>query len=219
MNPLLKAAKEFRRLAGTEIKVVENGNEILSELSAAKNFDDRVELAEEEKDWKKLGEGSSRVIFQMSDSLIIKIAFNDAGLEQNKSEMSMRADCLNNVLVADTEGKWLVMRFTDSMTEDDFKNYTGFGFKTFMSGLFYQWNNEYHDGKPKEFGEIKEHPLFIELSKLVEKKGLQIGDISKTSSWGMLDGKPLLRDFGLTKDVFSEHYDGVTGNVTSTPTP
>lgn len=204
MSNLLRTANKFLKLSGGDL-LVKNNNEALKEISNMFKFDSRIELANE--NWDELGEGSSRIIFKMSDSLILKLAKNDAGIDQNKSEMSMRAPCLNNVLAGDLEGKWIISRFTETMSEDAFKDAVGISFKTFMAALYFHWNNEKHEGKPNDYDDIKEHPLFKCLSGLVDSKDLQIGDCSKTSSWGMLDGKPLLRDFGLTKDVFIDHYD------------
>jgi hypothetical protein len=214
MKNLLLAAEKFEKLTDSVGKIVKNNDEILKEISSLKDFDDRVELAEESFD--KLGEGSSRTIFQISDSLVLKIAHSDKGLAQNSAEMSMRGECLNNVLAADTESKWIIVRWTETMTEEDFEDAVGISFKTFGKAIYWTFNNEVHEGKPEEYDEIVKNTLYRCLSKLILDKQLQVGDAIKISSWGMLDGKPLLRDFGLTKDVYTEYYEDDSDNNTVT---
>lgn len=214
MEHLFKLAEDFAELAGSKGRIVENNDEILKEISSLKDFDKRVELAEE--NFEKLGEGSSRTIFQISDSLVLKVAHKEAGIQQNSEEMRIKSPCLNNVLAADTEGKWIIVRWTENITEDDFEDVVGISFKTFGKALYYKMNNEVHDDKPKDYEEIIEHPLFKCLITAVVKYDLQTGDISKISSWGLLDGKVLLRDFGLTKEVFADYYEADDDNTTST---
>lgn len=214
MTNLLKTAEEFEALSQGKAKIVKNNDEILKEISSLKDFEDRVELADENFD--KLGEGSSRTIFQISDSLVLKVAHNDKGLAQNEAEMSLKSPCINNVLVADTEAKWIIVRFTETMTEDDFKEATGISFKSFMKALYFKHNNEIHDGMPDDYEDICKHPFFKCISRTAIEHDLQIGDVAKASSWGLMDGKPLLRDFGLTKDVFIDYYECDSDNETST---
>lgn len=216
MSKLIELADSFLSLAQSKTSVIKNNNEILSEISSLEDFEDRVELADENFD--KLGEGSSRTIFQISDSLVLKVAHNDKGIAQNMAEMkpSMHCDCTNGVLAADSDGKWVIVRFTEQMTEEDFKDIIGIGFKSFMKTLYWSFNNEIHEGKPDDYDEIKNSPYYKCLSKIVLENQLQIGDVAKASSWGLLDGKPVLRDFGLTKDVFVDFYEDDSSNETST---
>ncbi len=214
MSNLLKTAEEFEAISQGNGKIVKNDNEVLKEISSLKDFEDRVELAEENFD--KLGEGSSRTIFQISDSLVLKVAHNDKGLAQNEAEMSLNSPCINNVLVADPEAKWIIVRFTETMTEEDFKEAIGISFKSFMKALYFKHNNEIHDGMPDDYEDICKNAFFKCISRTAIEHDLQIGDVAKASSWGLMDGKPLLRDFGLTKDVFIDYYECDSDNETST---
>ena len=204
--PLEELAENFHNATHSGVEGVRSNEEMLKEIFDLPNFEDRVEKASKNKDWKKLGEGSSRTIFQISDSLILKIAHNEAGIAQNEAEMAMHSPCLNNILAADSDARWVITRFSETMEKKDFEEYTGFPMDTFMRSLLDTFNNEHHEPLPKEHEEIKQLPLFRELVKLVLKHQLQLGDCRKTSSWGMLDGRPVLRDFGLTKEVYKDHY-------------
>lgn len=224
MNLLAEMTAIFALAASSSEEKVKSDNDIegneklLAKMVEAEDFDGMVEFAEGVKDWDKLGVGSSRTIYQISESLILKIAHNDKGISQNLAEMSMQGFCLNNVLVADSKGRWVIVRFTETMKEEDFKDYVGFGFKPFMSCLHDAFNNEDHDNKPNNYDEIIKHPIYQCLSKLTLKHQLQLGDVGKCSSWGLLEGRPVLRDFGLTKDIYREHYKSDSSSSSSAAT-
>jgi hypothetical protein len=207
ISNLLEISKQFNRVATTTIKMVDSIDPVLEEISALSSFKDRVKLAREH--FEELGEGSARTIFKISDSLILKIAHNPKGLAQNQSEglPTMQCDCANKVLFADKEFKWIVMRFTSEITEEEFEDLIGFDFRQFIKCAYWKFRNEEHTGKPRLFNEIVQHPLFRCLEKMILENQLQIGDLDKVSSWGNLDGKIVLRDFGLTKDVFKKYYE------------
>jgi hypothetical protein len=208
---LLTRCAWFKRLADisvSKLSVVENKFPILHDISQAKSFDDRVALGE--KHFEKLGEGSSRTIFRMNEKLVLKIAHNDRGIVQNEAEMkpAMQRPCTNHVLAADSQSKWVIVRFTENITKADFKKLVGVSFDSFMGGLFYVFNNESRDfNEPKNYDEIKKNGLFQQIRELIAECDLQIGDIDKPDSWGKMDGKVVLRDFGLTREVYDEYYD------------
>jgi hypothetical protein len=208
---LYKLCNEFERLAElsvAKVSVVENSDPILKEISNKKSFDDRVAIAEEH--FEKLGEGSARTIFKVSDKLVLKIAHNDKGIVQNLAEMKpqMQRACTNHVVAADVKGKWILVRFTENLTKEEFEKYVGIKFSHFTDALFYKFNNESDNWPPpKDYDEIRKSELFKCIVDLVADCDLQIGDIDKPDSWGLLDGKVILRDYGLTREVYNKYYD------------
>lgn len=208
---LYRLCNEFERLAElsvSKVSVVENHDPILKEISSKKSFDDRVAIAEEH--FEKLGEGSARTIFKINDKLVLKVAHNDKGIVQNLAEMKpqMQRPCTNHVVAADVKGKWILVRFTKNITKEEFKKRVGFKFDDFTESLFYKFNNESDNWPPpKAYDEIKKSELFKCIVDLIADCDLQIGDIDKPDSWGELDGKIILRDYGLTREVFNEYYD------------
>jgi hypothetical protein len=192
----------------SNLSVVENSDPILKEISSKKSFDDRVAVAEEH--YEKLGEGSARTIFKVSDKLVLKVAHNDKGIVQNLAEMKpgMQRPCTNPVVAADAKGKWVLVRFTENITKEEFKKEVGHNFDDFTESLFYKFNNESDDWPPpSNYDEVRKSELFKCIVDLVADCDLQIGDIDKPDSWGRLDGKIILRDYGLTRDIYNEYYD------------
>jgi hypothetical protein len=214
---LKKAAKKFA--SDVKMSLVENSDPFLKRLSdCGDDFDKMNEMAD--KEFEKLGEGSSRAAYRLSEDLIIKIAINVRGLAQNLQEMQrdIQTDCFNKVICADAHGKWLTMEWTDKLTDEEFKKITGFTFKMFGSCLSYCFDNETDDPEPRDYDEIKKLPLFICLSQLIIDESLLIGDINKLSSFGIKNGKILLRDGGFSKQIFHNYYSS-NGSSSSSSTP
>lgn len=218
MMPLALAnlCEIFRKMAGpATLFLKQNTNPILEEISAAKDYDDRVEIAKEH--WEKLGEGSARAVFRINEKLIIKVAINDKGIAQNLSEMrpENRGEYVNPVIMGDAKGKWLVARWSKNITKIEFKEHIGFGFDAFVSCLSYAMNNESDRKKPKDYDQIKHTKLFSSLIRLTIDNDLLVGDEKKLSSFGLLDGKIVIRDTGFDKSVWKKFYDKDTSSSSS----
>lgn len=205
---LNKLCEKYAQIAVSDLSVKDNSNPFLSELSKKKSFDDRVEFVEEK--YEKLGTGSSRTIFKLNDDLILKVAHNEKGIAQNKVEMNpkLQRACTNNIVMADGEGKWVIAPFTENIKKEDFKKYVGYSIDPFMNALFYKFNQESDNwNAPRDYEEIEELPLFKCLEQLVLDGDILLGDASKESSWGISkNGKILLRDIGLSREVYDDYY-------------
>ena len=67
----------------------------------------------------------------------------------------------------------------------------------------------------KNFDEVAKSEIYKEMKRIGEKFKLMPGDIARISSWGTKDGRPVLIDAGLTKDVFDEFYDDSSSSKSS----
>jgi hypothetical protein len=206
---LFNKCAEFEKFTkDVKISIVDNSEPLLKHLSDLKDFEDRIEFADKTFP-EKLGGGSSRIVYKLNDELIIKIAYNEKGIAQNlvEAQPEMQKECVNNVLIADAEGKWTIIPFTEKITEEDFKKYIGIGFDQFKNSLYYKFNAESDDWiKPKNYDEIEKNKFFRCIAELILENDLVIGDIAKSSSFGVVDGKIVLRDGGLDRDVYDEYY-------------
>lgn len=206
LKDIYKFSSKFERLSS--INLAKNSDPVLREISDAKSYDDRIAIAE--KNYEKLGEGSSRTVFKVSNDLVLKVAHDPKGIAQNLVEMdpNTHKSFINQVIAADAKGKWILIRFTENLTEKDFKDIVGFDFNHFMDALLYKFNNESDDWKkPKDYEEIEKSELFQELAEFVLENDSQIGDLAKISSWGKSGNTVVLRDVGLSRDVYKKYYE------------
>lgn len=152
---------------------------------------DRHRLRHNLKDkYKFLGQGASRMAYQFDDNFVIKISKNRTGKYQSRTENYI----FNNI---DEKYKkyfcpivWyrenmVVMRKALPFTE--------------MLGVKH--------GNIFEFTNIKPDSEFFQtLKKIARHYDLLYPDVKTISSWGILDNKPVLIDYGCTNRLYDEYF-------------
>jgi len=207
---LIKMAEKFCQAAEKEElpEDSDNQNTILKNLEKLETFAARVKYAE--KNLKRLGAGSSRVVFVLPDENILKLAKNDRGVAQNKVESNpkMKSKILNKILGKAKNHAWIITQYLDKIKESEFEEMTDINFKDFGKAIGYGLQDvaDTTKKKPKCFDEVSKSFVYKELERLGEKFNLMPGDMSRISSWGTRDGHPVLIDAGLTKEIFDEFY-------------
>lgn len=214
MNPnkLLRFANMFYSLAAGEelpsdskdLKVVLSNIEGLETYNARKNYAER--------NLKHLSSGSSRIVYLTPEKTIIKLAKNDKGIAQNEAESNpkMKSKYLNQIISYAKNHAWLETHYLDKITEKEFEQMTGLAFEDFGDSLRYglkdvSGNKEAE--KPENFDKVSKSDIYKELVDIGERFKLLPGDLARISSWGTKDGRPVLIDAGLTRDIFDEFYE------------
>jgi hypothetical protein len=88
-----------------------------------------------------IGKGCGRVVFQIDDEKVLKLAYNKFGVAQNEHECDwglQRWDVTPN-LYDETDSDdywWLVSEYVLPATEEDFQECFGFDFKTFVKFIY-----------------------------------------------------------------------------------
>jgi hypothetical protein len=182
---------------------------ILHEIENMETYKDRKECAE--KNLEHLSSGSSRIVYKSLDGTIIKLAKNDKGIAQNKAEANpkMKSNFLNEIIDKADNYSWIETHYLDKITPKDFEDMTGLDFDDFGKAIRYGLK-DVADGsneKPKHFEDVEKSEIYKEMKKIGEKFKLMPGDIARISSWGTRNGKPVLIDAGLTKEVYDKFYD------------
>ena len=173
---------------------------------------------------KRLGAGSSRMVFQIDKEKALKLAINKKGLAQNNVEtdgyfgqMDITAD------VFDYDDKheypyWVEMELAIPVNRKQKMLEKLLGLKMEELEMFLKANNpnERSAGsyiksiKPERMEELWEHEYASQLIDLVGNMEMQVGDLVRPSSWGVVkrNGKlePVLIDFGFTNDVRLHYY-------------
>lgn len=213
LNKLLRLANLFYALAteGEELPPnSDNLRTVLSNLEKLETHAARKKYAEA--NLKHLSSGSSRIVYLTPSKTIVKLAKNDKGLAQNKAEgnPNMKSKYLNKVLSCAKNYVWCEVPFLDKITVKDFEEMTGLNFDDFGESIRYGLRNvsgNTDKDKPEHFDEVAKSDIYREMKDIGEKFKLLPGDMARISSWGTKDGKPILIDAGLTRDIFDEYYE------------
>jgi hypothetical protein len=214
MNPnkILRFANMFYSLAAGEELPADSDNlkTVLSNLEGLETYNARKNYAE--RNLKHLSSGSSRIVYLTPGKTIIKLAKNDKGIAQNKAESNpeMKSKYLNPIISAAKNHYWLETHYLEKITEKEFEEMTGLKFEEFGDSLRYglqDVSGNKDKDKPKDFEKVSKSDIYKELKDVGEKFKLLPGDLARISSWGTKDGRPVLIDAGLTRDIFDEYYE------------
>lgn len=206
---ILEKANLFLKLAKEELPAdSKNINIILKNLSKLTTFSARIEYAE--RNLKHFSSGSSRVIYLLPNKReVLKLAKNESGLEQNKSESKVKAKHINKTLKSDKNGVWKISPLAKKITEKQFEKLTGVNFKDFGKCIEYALKNISKDKtkKPKCFDDICENDVFKDLVSAGKKYKLMPGDLARISSYGEIDKVPVVLDAGFNREVYESFYE------------
>lgn len=170
---------------------------------------------------KKLSSGTSRVVYEVDDDKVLKIAKNRKGLAQNAAESDWGAqnyDIVARVYDADYNDHFYVeMEKAKKVTPNTFKNFFGFTLDQLQEYLRYQHYRMYRTVDQMKQYEI--NPQFVEfmddyeyvqdLMHFIYDFNLPIpGDFGRASTWGEVEDENgrkrlVLVDFGFSNDAAS----------------
>lgn len=189
------------------------------------SFKDRIAYCQE--NLKKIAAGTSRIVYKIDDTKVLKLAKNNKGIAQNKIEYDLNgrndwyAGILADVLDTDGNGLWVEMELAIPAKNSDFEKYLGYDLDVILDYLEYMyWMYIKHDKERAEFTkpddstmeDIVEHQdgFVGELVNMMAEHKINPADFGKKSSYGVVnrEGHPtlVLIDFGLTDEVYGTYY-------------
>ncbi|MBY6810888.1 UNVERIFIED_ORG: hypothetical protein B2H98_01485 [Clostridium botulinum] len=136
--------------------------------------------------YRYIGSGSSRDVFDLRNGYVIKVAKNRAGIAQNKSEYNIsyydNSSLFAKVVAVSNNFNLLIMEKADK-----------------IYNISYVW--KYFNVKDKKgaFG-------LEQLSDILRHYNLLLNDLKKESSWGMINGRFVIIDYGFTREVHTRYY-------------
>ena len=214
MNPnkLLRFATMFYSLAAGEELPPDSKDlkQVLSNIEKLETYNARKKYAE--RNLKHLSSGSSRIVYLTPSKTIVKLAKNDKGIAQNKAESNpaMKSKYLNEILGCAKNYAWCETHYLEKITEKEFEEMTGIKFDDFGEAIRYglkEISGNSDKEKPENFEKVARSDIYKEVKDIGEKFKLLPGDMARISSWGSKDGRPILIDAGLTRDIFDEFYE------------
>jgi hypothetical protein len=136
--------------------------------------------------YRYIGSGSSRDVFDLENGYVIKVAKNRAGIAQNKSEYDISeyddSGLFAEVVQVSNDFKLLIMEKADKIYS--------------MSVVWKYFNVR---GKNALF-HLKE------MQDIKRDFNLLLDDLERKSSWGMINGRPVIVDYGFTSEVRQRYY-------------
>lgn len=136
--------------------------------------------------YRYIGAGSSREVFDLGNGYVIKVAKNRAGIAQNESEYNIshydNSDLFAKVVQVSSDFYFLIMEKADKIynISEVFKYFNVSG----KRGL-YQLN---------------------EMQNIKINYNLVLADFNRKSNWGIINGRPVIIDYGFTREVSRRYY-------------
>ncbi len=194
----------------------------LKTMDSMRSFSKRKKYADQT--LAKLGSGSSRVVYQMPDGNVLKLAKNEKGLGQNEVECGLGQDhyfedVLTHVKDCDTNDLWVVSEYAKKITPKRFLELTGVTPEKIGAyiGHVLNKNSSWFQATPEEIKAMGEMPFVNQMADLVSSYRLEIGDIARISSFGEVNrnGQPevVLVDYGFTTEIKDKYYTPKTRNI------
>ncbi|MFW2490589.1 hypothetical protein ACN077_18790 [Clostridium chromiireducens] len=136
--------------------------------------------------YRYIGSGSSRDVFDLGNEYVIKVAKNKAGIAQNKYEYKISAydnsELFAKVIQVSTDFRFLIMQKADKINN--------------IADVWKYFNVT----NKKELFELEE------LQCIKKNYNLLLGDFARNSNWGLINGRPVIIDYGFTRGVKNKYY-------------
>lgn len=168
----------------------------------------------------KLGSGSARIVYKIDNDKILKLAKNAKGLDQNREECGLGQDhyfkdILTEVFDCHTDDLWIISELARKVSPAKFRQLVGVDIKHVE--IYLRNKEQEHRGGKSIFGidpkiqeQLSENMFVQDLLELMYSYEVLAGDLGRISSYGIVtrDGQEsvVLADYGLTKDVYNNHY-------------
>ncbi len=151
-----------------------------------KNSDQDIINSIRNGEFKLMGRGSCRYVFNMNNGYVVKVARDIRGLEQNRNEYKIysgrKSDLLADIVYFSEDDRFLIMvkaiKLKNIRSVYRYYNVNGMKSLAIKSNLIEDINNNH----------------------------ISTGDLFRISSWGLIDGVPKLIDYGLTHSTFNKYY-------------
>lgn len=169
-----------------------------------------------------IGLGSSRVVYQLDDEKVIKVAYNEKGTAQNKEEAEstkrvQKYSFIPRVYDYNPDGRWIISEYVLPAEKEDFEQCLGIDLQEFKNILYtieLSLNGKYVETHP-DYIKGQQIPIFREIEDYCTNSNAPVGDLIGIRNWGLglRDGKEhlILLDHGLNEEILNKYYRGVQG--------
>lgn len=165
--------------------------------------------------YKVLGQGSSRIVFDIINGKVLKVAKGNKGILQNNLEHEIYSQYKSRRLcpVYECDGNFLIAGKAISLTDyrsipKDMKEKVR-EHKKLLKKISKVLELETY-GCPienKELKDAKRTGLYKFIKKMLVKYFLIPGDIFRPSSWGIYNNRIVLIDYGCNQEIYRKYYE------------
>lgn len=198
----------------------------LQTLSSIKSFAGRLKYCKQMLG-PSFGSGSSRIIFEIDDEKVLKLAKNKKGVAQNEFEeqTSRYGSMVVHVFDCDDNYMWLVEENCVPAKEEDFERLIGLPFETYCDLIRFYYNKYCRNGRQTYLFTMTTDEADALVDKLYDEDDygfvprifnlmgdyqLPFGDLTRISTYGMVmrDGSPelVVIDSGLSEEILNTYY-------------
>lgn len=136
---------------------------------------------------KFIGNGSCRRVFDLGNGNVIKVAKDIRGVFQNKAEYSIFHNCKSDFFAElksiSNDGRFLIMAKAKKIRH--IRNVYDY-YKVNGSNNLLRQNY---------------------LSEDIKNNSISRGDLRRAANWGIVNGRPVIIDYGLTKEIYKKYYN------------
>ena len=184
------------------------------------SFQQRIKYCEEH--LQRMASGSARIVFNIDNEKVLKLAKNKKGIAQNEVEINSSDDYLIDDILADVfdydeeNYLWLEMEYCKKLSKGRFKQITGLDFKIYTQILDYIFYVEVNPqlGMKHYITNDPGVEHYVENNEFAEKMVDYLrnyqpphGDLKRISSYGEnKDGDVVIIDYGLNDHVAKTYY-------------
>jgi len=187
----------------------------LNELDKFNSFTKKVEFANN--NFNKIGAGSGRIVYQINDDKILKLAKNSKGIAQNETECNIGYNnYIQNIVTKIYDNandySWIVAEKVKKISEKRIKQLTGIPGLNDLYGYLINHvkNYNYHIDVNVE-KTLNDNEFVSELLDLIYNYNVSYGDLGRVSSYGEVirNGIPavVVVDYGLNDIVYNNYYN------------
>lgn len=182
-------------------------------------FAERVRYCEEH--LKRISSGSSRIVYMIDNTKVLKLAKNKKGLAQNEVEIEYSkytdiSDVIAETFDYDEESLWVEMELARRAKKSDFYRIIGFTFEDYVKGI-HNYGIDSGNGRGYKYDidsdiidEMWEAEFTNEMFNFIGNYGLPTGDLERLNSYGLVkrngEDAIVLIDYGLTHEVYTSYY-------------
>ena len=168
---------------------------------------------------KPIGRGSSRIVFQIDDEKVLKLAYNRKGIAQNEAEADWNMQNYGVVPIlyeVDDDYMYIITEFVLQAKPEDFQQCLGMSFEDFQKIVIMIYNQYARRPLPTDmswdtFNEVMENNDWLyQLDTFMSDYQLPFGDITRIANIGLCsrDGEAelVILDNGLNDEVYNQYY-------------